>query len=663
MEDLELLELGSAEDLDAEIARIQQEMQLLQQEPADAALAAPAPATPKEKRSAKKPGKSTKSAGSSSRKRSRATNGASAATTALLLSDAELRPDAIMQLSGEDLEKQIQALQSELQFTETLGSLDDRDLKREINKTNRELGRLRKIADKSGSGSSAAATPGGSKRSQTPKDTSESRLYCVCRKPYSKSSPMIRCDLCDQWYHLSCLGMHPQEVELLQVWVCFRCMDADAEMGAAVHEENVDAKLQVLNDQDLDEDLRRAEAELAALTREADQLLSVKRKTASAASASGKKLASSSAAGSKKRKSEASKSPGSAAAGNKKSEARPAKRLKASSSSSSAASSAAGFSSASSAGSVAGAGSSAASSSVAANSRPAILTSGPQSTLDAPPPEFGVEAPLGDRIRWTMQAFALQKAEVAELSAVGMSQLTAWLNGREVKRGEKQREEMLVWLMQMEERYLEQQIALVEAVQLAQTLAVREEAAAVEREAADDGDSDATEDDDAEDEEDLDLESMSDDEPDAAAVAAGGSNWRKGDRLRAKTERGDWRKVQVLQVRRGNVLVHYVGRSSATDEWIAVDSGRLASLPASKDDKKRSKKASRAASMADDEEETEDEPASDDSCSVCGLGGDLLCCDGCPKVYHAGCLDPPVDLSALPNSWYCSRHCKSKKKF
>lgn len=46
---------------------------------------------------------------------------------------------------------------------------------------------------------------------------------------------------------------------------------------------------------------------------------------------------------------------------------------------------------------------------------------------------------------------------------------------------------------------------------------------------------------------------------------------------------------------------------------------------------------------------------SDDMCSVCGDGGDLIICDakGCKKVYHAVC----AELSEVPSgTWECSVH-------
>ena len=29
------------------------------------------------------------------------------------------------------------------------------------------------------------------------------KLYCICRKPYSKTDPTIGCDLCDDWFDVS----------------------------------------------------------------------------------------------------------------------------------------------------------------------------------------------------------------------------------------------------------------------------------------------------------------------------------------------------------------------------------------------------------------------------------------------------------------------------
>lgn len=42
----------------------------------------------------------------------------------------------------------------------------------------------------------------------------------------------------------------------------------------------------------------------------------------------------------------------------------------------------------------------------------------------------------------------------------------------------------------------------------------------------------------------------------------------------------------------------------------------------------------------------------EDLCPVCGDGGELLCCDTCPKGFHLQCIDPPI--SSVPRGrWLC----------
>uniref|UniRef100_A0A8C6M4L8 Autoimmune regulator n=1 Tax=Nothobranchius furzeri TaxID=105023 RepID=A0A8C6M4L8_NOTFU len=51
----------------------------------------------------------------------------------------------------------------------------------------------------------------------------------------------------------------------------------------------------------------------------------------------------------------------------------------------------------------------------------------------------------------------------------------------------------------------------------------------------------------------------------------------------------------------------------------------------------------------------------DDECAVCKDGGELICCDGCPRAFHLACLKPP--LSSLPiGSWRCEWCCRHRLK-
>nr|XP_046265661.1 autoimmune regulator [Scatophagus argus] len=51
----------------------------------------------------------------------------------------------------------------------------------------------------------------------------------------------------------------------------------------------------------------------------------------------------------------------------------------------------------------------------------------------------------------------------------------------------------------------------------------------------------------------------------------------------------------------------------------------------------------------------------DDECAMCKDGGELICCDGCPRAFHLTCLDPP--LTSIPSGpWQCDWCCGNTVK-
>eukprot|EP00055_Hartaetosiga_balthica_P007384 m.25303 g.25303 ORF g.25303 m.25303 type:complete len:762 (+) comp5752_c0_seq1:111-2396(+) len=57
--------------------------------------------------------------------------------------------------------------------------------------------------------------------------------------------------------------------------------------------------------------------------------------------------------------------------------------------------------------------------------------------------------------------------------------------------------------------------------------------------------------------------------------------------------------------------------------------------------------------------QTDMEDNSDNVCVTCGQGGELVCCESCPRVSHPFCANPPI-IPASEEDWFC-RACISKQ--
>ncbi len=53
----------------------------------------------------------------------------------------------------------------------------------------------------------------------------DGEVYCFCRRPYDPTVDvfMICCDVCDEWYHGSCVGVNQREAKKIARYVCPRC--------------------------------------------------------------------------------------------------------------------------------------------------------------------------------------------------------------------------------------------------------------------------------------------------------------------------------------------------------------------------------------------------------------------------------------------------------
>lgn len=59
--------------------------------------------------------------------------------------------------------------------------------------------------------------------------TEDVKLYCVCRQAYDDDRLMMACDVCDEWFHASCMRVAEHDVELIDTFVCAPCAKRTAQ--------------------------------------------------------------------------------------------------------------------------------------------------------------------------------------------------------------------------------------------------------------------------------------------------------------------------------------------------------------------------------------------------------------------------------------------------
>ncbi|XP_043093167.1 transcription intermediary factor 1-alpha isoform X2 [Puntigrus tetrazona] len=128
-----------------------------------------------------------------------------------------------------------------------------------------------------------------------------------------------------------------------------------------------------------------------------------------------------------------------------------------------------------------------------------------------------------------------------------------------------------------------------------------------------------------------------------------------------KTSPGTWKRVEAPQSGPSNPSTKRRRRSSPgpvivikdepedDDEVHFVNTSAKASLPDSTGVQSQTPQGEQQSEKTPEA----DEDPNEDWCAVCQNGGELLCCDKCPKVFHLSCHIPT--LTASPSGeWYCT---------
>merc|ERR1711899_540810 len=54
--------------------------------------------------------------------------------------------------------------------------------------------------------------------------TKKDRLYCICQTKYDSSKFYVGCDVCNEWFHGSCIGITIERARIMNEFICNRCL-------------------------------------------------------------------------------------------------------------------------------------------------------------------------------------------------------------------------------------------------------------------------------------------------------------------------------------------------------------------------------------------------------------------------------------------------------
>ncbi|CAD8059507.1 unnamed protein product [Paramecium sonneborni] len=51
------------------------------------------------------------------------------------------------------------------------------------------------------------------------------KKICVCQRPANPDLKYILCEMCQQWFHLKCIGLHQDQAKKLNKYICSQCQN------------------------------------------------------------------------------------------------------------------------------------------------------------------------------------------------------------------------------------------------------------------------------------------------------------------------------------------------------------------------------------------------------------------------------------------------------